>query len=116
MKIFYYLSTVFLVLILFLIGLKFHLHLILSYILALNLVTFLLYCIDKSLAVFRLFRIPERLLHVSTLLGGSLGAFFGQYLCKHKTIKPEFQKQFWIIIAVQIMVLVIFFTLIVYWA
>ena len=116
MKIFYYISTIFLLLSLFFIGFRLHIHPLLNYVLAINITTLLLYCIDKSLAILRLFRIPEKLLHVSTLLGGSFGALSGQYLCKHKTIKPEFQKLFWIIIIIQVMILVLFFSLIVYWA
>ncbi len=116
MKIFYYFSSIFLLLILMFVGFRLHIHLLISYVLAINILTILLYCIDKSLAILNLFRIPERLLHVSTLLGGSLGAILGQKLCKHKTIKHEFQKKFWVIIIFQVSLLVVFFALIVYWA
>lgn len=58
---------------------------IILYLLAVNLAGFVLMGVDKRRAVRRLWRIPERMLFLSALLGGSFGALVGMYVFHHKT-------------------------------
>lgn len=55
------------------------------YLLIINALAFLLMLIDKRKAQKNLWRIPERTLLGTALIGGSLGAFAGMQLFRHKT-------------------------------
>ena len=58
---------------------------------ALNLVTFIVYGVDKFKAKRHLWRIPESVLILfATLLFGSYGAGLGMLIWHHKTSKPKF--------------------------
>ena len=59
--------------------------LFLLYLLLINAAAFELMLADKVKARKRLWRIPERILFGSALLGGSIGALAGMYLFRHKT-------------------------------
>jgi uncharacterized membrane protein YsdA (DUF1294 family) len=72
---------------------------------ALNAVTFLGYGYDKHQARSGGLRVPEATLHVLSAAGGTPGAFIGQRLFHHKTRDRRFQVIFWVIVAVQIVVL-----------
>jgi uncharacterized membrane protein YsdA (DUF1294 family) len=63
----------------------------------------LLYGYDKA-AAGRGRRVPELVLHGAELLGGTPAAFVAQQLFRHKTQKTSFQVRFWIIVAVQAVV------------
>ena len=56
-----------------------------------NLAVFILYGIDKYKAVHHRWRIPEKVLLGIAICGGSVGAFLGMYLFRHKTKKTRFQ-------------------------
>lgn len=58
---------------------------ILYYLAAINLVTFLVYGIDKLRAKRGAWRIPEKTLFLLPLLGGSVGAIAGMKVFHHKT-------------------------------
>ena len=60
------------------------------YLIAINLLAFLLFGIDKRRAIQGRWRIPERTLLLASLFGGSLGGLAGMYLFHHKTHKPKF--------------------------
>ncbi len=62
----------------------------------LSLVTYLVYALDKSAARRRRHRVPERTLHLLSLLGGWPGALLAQYTLRHKTAKPRFLFVFWL--------------------
>jgi uncharacterized membrane protein YsdA (DUF1294 family) len=64
--------------------------LILIYLLLINAVSFLLMLMDKYKAKKNLWRIPEATLLWFAVLGGSLGAFIGMRLARHKTRHPRF--------------------------
>jgi uncharacterized membrane protein YsdA (DUF1294 family) len=68
-----------------------------------NLATILLYGYDKAVAGGRKTRVPEKVLHLLALLGGSPAALLGQRLFRHKTIKASFRTLFWLIVALQLM-------------
>ena len=57
----------------------------LLYLLLINAVAFLLMLVDKLKAKKNRWRIPERTLFGSALLGGSIGAILGMYTFRHKT-------------------------------
>lgn len=60
----------------------------------LNVVTALLYGLDKLAARNGLQRIPENILHLLALLGGWPGALLAQWLLRHKTGKRAFRRVF----------------------
>ena len=55
------------------------------YLVVINVVAFILMAVDKSRARRHRWRIPERTLFLSAVLGGSLGALLGMLLLWHKT-------------------------------
>lgn len=60
------------------------------YLAIINSITFILYGVDKFLAVKHYYRISERLLYLFSFLGGALGALFGMLFFRHKTLKLKF--------------------------
>ena len=58
---------------------------LLCYLVAVDLVAFILCGIDKRRARKHQWRIPERRLFALALAGGSLGALAGMYVFRHKT-------------------------------
>ncbi len=60
------------------------------YMIAINIITFLLYFIDKRKAIKNKRRISEKTLCVFTLLSPPIGSLLGMYLCHHKTKKIKF--------------------------
>ncbi|MCK5719415.1 MAG: cold shock and DUF1294 domain-containing protein [Thiomargarita sp.] len=83
-------------------------NLIFSYMIAVNLSTFLFYGYDKMIAGTSFLRVPELVLHGLALIGGSPVGFVAQKFFHHKTIKTSFQLAYWIIVIMQIIVLVVF--------
>lgn len=64
---------------------------ILGYLLAMNMITFFLYGMDKYKAKHDRFRIPEKILLLFAYLGGAYGAAFGMQIWRHKTRKWKFR-------------------------
>ena len=62
----------------------------LLYLLLINAAAFVLMLVDKLKARHHRWRIPERTLICSAILGGSIGALVGMYLLRHKTRHPKF--------------------------
>ena len=61
------------------------------YIVAVNLVTFVYFGIDKSRAQRQVRRTPENILWFLSLIGGTIGALGAMHLFRHKTKKISFQ-------------------------
>ncbi|MBQ9984644.1 MAG: DUF1294 domain-containing protein [Lachnospiraceae bacterium] len=61
------------------------------YIIVINLVTCILYGIDKLKAMVGGRRTPEKVLLGFTFIGGSIGAFVGMQIFRHKTRHLKFQ-------------------------
>jgi uncharacterized membrane protein YsdA (DUF1294 family) len=72
-----------------------------AYLVAVNLATVFLYGYDKLVAGRRALRVPERILHLFALIGGTPGAFFARWLFRHKTVAIRFRLVFWMIFAAQ---------------
>lgn len=60
------------------------------YLLFVNLVSFLLYKIDKKRACMHKYRIPEKVLLLFSVIGGCFGSTLGMYLFHHKTKHIKF--------------------------
>ena len=63
----------------------------LIYIIGMNLLGFALFGLDKRKARRGEWRIPERRLFLAAVLGGSLGAWIGMYVFRHKTKHWKFR-------------------------
>jgi len=64
---------------------------LLLYLVAINLIAFFLYGIDKWKARHDKWRVTEARLITISLLGGSVGAFLGMKVWHHKTQHPRFR-------------------------
>ena len=60
------------------------------YITVVNIISFLLFGLDKRRARKHLYRIPENTLFLIAFSGGTLGAWIGIYLFRHKTRRLKF--------------------------
>ena len=81
------------------------LNLLYSYLLSINIITFLIYGYDKHQAKKVGMRIPEIVLHLMALMGGSPGALLGQLTFRHKIKKMRFIIVFWAIVILQVIVI-----------
>jgi len=79
-----------------------------SWLVGINLVTLLFYGFDKWKAMRNDSRIPELVLHILVLGGGTPGAFAGQIVFRHKTGKKEFRRLFILIAFFQAAILTCF--------
>lgn len=61
------------------------------YFIVINLLTFLLYGLDKYKAVRQEWRIPERALLLMAFVGGAFGALSAMRIFRHKTRKGRFK-------------------------
>jgi uncharacterized membrane protein YsdA (DUF1294 family) len=66
-----------------------------------------MYGFDKLCALKERQRISEKTLHVFSVLGGWLGAYLGQQLFRHKTLKKNFRHMFWFTVAINMTALII---------
>ena len=72
------------------------------YLLAINVVTFIVYGIDKYKAKKAKWRIPEATLLLRAVLGGSIGAWMGMKVWHHKTMHKKFKYGIPAILLIQI--------------
>ena len=80
---------------------------LLIWVLAWTLIAFALMGVDKWKAKHDSWRIPEKTLFLSAILGGTVGALAGMYLFRHKTKHLSFTVGMPLILAVQV-ILVLF--------
>ena len=64
--------------------------LLIYYMIAINLIAFIFYGIDKRKAIKGSRRIPEKTLILLVVIGGAFGGFLGMKLFHHKTQKKKF--------------------------
>ena len=84
---------------------------IIYYLIIINIVTFLVYGIDKLKAKKALWRIREASLLMLAILGGSIGAWLGMKVWHHKTLHKKFRYGIPAIIIIQLAVIGFFFYL-----
>ena len=72
------------------------------YLLAINVVAFIMYGIDKYKAKKAKWRIPEATLLLLDVLGGSIGAWMGMKVWHHKTMHKKFKYAIPAILLIQI--------------
>jgi len=76
-------------------------ELIVYYLGVINVITFLVFGIDKYLAMSKLRRVPEKVFYLLAALGGSIGALVGSEVFKHKRRKISFMLVILFILLVQ---------------
>lgn len=76
-----------------------------SWLLSITCTTFCTYGYDKLIAGTGATRVPERVLLTLAFAGGTVGALAGMRLFHHKTSKESFLERFWLVVAVQIVVI-----------
>ena len=77
-------------------------NIILGYLLAVNITSFLLYGIDKYKAKKGKWRVSEATLLMMAVIGGSIGAWAGMRLWHHKTMHKKFKYSIPVIIILQV--------------
>lgn len=82
---------------------------ILYYLIAINIITFFIYGIDKLKAKKGKWRIPESTLLLLAIIGGSIGAWLGIKVWHHKTLHKKFKYGIPLIVIVQIAIAVYIF-------
>lgn len=61
-----------------------------QYFMIINLVGFVMMCVDKQLAIHHKNRVPEKVLFLIAIIGGSFGSILGMYAFRHKTKHVSF--------------------------
>ena len=72
------------------------------YLFIINAIGFILMLVDKIKARKNLWRIPEKVLFLSAIIGGSIGSLLGMYVFRHKTKHFSFIIGMPVILAAQI--------------
>ena len=75
---------------------------LLFFIIGINVITFVVYGIDKLKAKKGKWRIPEATLLLLAIVGGSIGAWCGMKVWHHKTLHKKFKYGIPLILIVQI--------------
>lgn len=99
------LSAVTLGILLYVMQTRFHFQALWAYFIAVNIVGFGLYMLDKLAAKLGWLRVPEKLLHLLAFAGATPAAIAAQQLFWHKTTKRRFQVIFWLIVLLQLALL-----------
>ncbi|HEY0739558.1 MAG TPA: DUF1294 domain-containing protein [Herpetosiphonaceae bacterium] len=79
------------------------------WLIVINVVAFVIYSYDKSIAGWAWTRVPERLLLLLALVGGTVGALLAMLLFRHKTSKASFRLKFLLVILLQIALIVLYY-------
>ena len=80
---------------------------LLAYLVVANLVSFAMFGLDKQRARAGQRRISERALLLSAVISGSVGAWVGMSVFRHKTAKRSFQIKMVAVTAVDVAVVVV---------
>ena len=82
---------------------------LLYYIIGVNVLTFLVYGIDKLKAKKGKWRISEATLLLLAIIGGSVGAWLGMKVWHHKTMHKKFKYGIPLILVLQIALLILIY-------
>ena len=80
------------------------LKLLLIWLIFINIITYIIYAIDKYKSMHHKWRIRESTLILLAVIGGSVGALLAMYTVRHKTKHNKFRIGVPVILAVQIIV------------
>ena len=80
-----------------------------TYLIIINILSFILYGIDKLKAIKKKERISEKALILIGILGGSIGSLIGMNLFRHKTKKLKFIISLPLILIIHIIVVIYLF-------
>ena len=80
-------------------------NVLLYYLIVINIVTFLVYGIDKWEAKQGSWRISEATLLILAVIGGSIGALLGMKVWRHKTMHKKFKYGLPLILIIQIILI-----------
>ena len=61
------------------------------YFILINIICFFLYYIDKKKAINHKYRIPEKILIITSIMGGCFGSILSMHLFHHKTKHLKFK-------------------------
>ncbi|MCR5301834.1 MAG: DUF1294 domain-containing protein [Lachnospiraceae bacterium] len=78
------------------------------YLAVINLAGFTAMAVDKNKARRNKWRVPEAILFLFAVFGGSLGCYIGMMAFRHKTQKPRFYIGIPVIIGVQLLIVLYF--------
>ena len=78
---------------------------LLYYLIVINIVTFMVYGIDKWKAKQGSWRISEATLLILAVIGGSIGALLGMKVWRHKTMHKKFKYGLPLILIIQIILI-----------
>lgn len=84
---------------------------LISYVVIINIISFIMMGIDKRKAKKRAWRIPEATLFILAGVGGSIGSIAGMYTFRHKTKHRSFTWGMPAILIVQIILIIVLFNL-----
>lgn len=84
---------------------------IIAYLIIANIAAFCLMGIDKRKAKKKQWRIPEKTLFLSAIVGGSIGSLYGMHLFRHKTKHKSFVIGMPAILIAQLTGVILFFAL-----
>ena len=87
------------------------LAMLIYYLITINVLTFIVYGVDKWKAHRGRWRVPEASLLGLTALGGSVGAWLAMQLFRHKTQKKKFRYGVPAILVLQLMALLLFLSM-----
>ena len=82
---------------------------IIAYFIIINCVGIAVMGVDKSRAVHHGWRIPEKILFLVSVMGGSVGTWLGMYLFRHKTRHWYFVVGMPLILSMQIAAVVFYY-------
>jgi len=89
--------------------LSFSLDFLYSWLAAVNLITFFSYGFDKWAASSTMTRIPEKVLLLLALTGGTPAALLGMYIFRHKISKSEFKYKLLLVLLVQVVLIAVYY-------
>jgi uncharacterized membrane protein YsdA (DUF1294 family) len=87
------------------------LAMLIYYLITINVLTFIVYGVDKWKAHRGRWRVPETTLLGLTALGGSVGAWLAMQLFRHKTQKKKFRYGVPAIFVLQLVALLLFLSM-----